>query len=110
VFRLDPEAVAWLATTFDPPTPQHALLKALALSAEANAQGRSAATTADGERPARLADLLSDDEVSVIVASVSAVFPALPIPSTPGPSQLLAIDEVIHRGAQRPEADVTWTP
>jgi hypothetical protein len=108
IFRLDPVTVAWLAGTFDPGTPQRALLKALALSAEANLARRVAGTTDDGNESLVLHDLLSDDEVSAIVASASVAHPGLPIPATPGPAQQLAIDELIHRGVQRPEADVTW--
>ena len=109
VFRLNPETVAWLAGTFDPGTPQRALLKALALSADANLASRVAGTTDDGESFV-LHDLLSDDEVSAIVARAMTAHPDLPIPPRPGPAQQLAIDEVIRRGVQRPEADVTWLP
>jgi hypothetical protein len=109
VFRLNPETVAWLAGTFDLGTPQRALLKALALSADANLAGRVADAAGDGESLV-LHDLLTDDDVAAIVASAMSAHPDLPIPLRAGPAQQLAIDEVIRRGVQRPEADVTWLP
>jgi hypothetical protein len=110
VFTMDPQTVAWLAGTCDPHTAQRALLEALALSAEANLARGVAGHTGQGSGSPPLFDLLSDDKVSAIAASASAAFHALPIPSKPGPAQQLARDELIHRGVQRPEADVTWLP
>jgi hypothetical protein len=100
---MDPEAVAWLAGTFDPGTPQRALLKALALTAEASLASGAAGHTGEGQGSQHLFDLLSDDEVSAIAAGVSATFPAISIPAKPGSAQQLAIDEVVRQGTQRPE-------
>jgi hypothetical protein len=100
VFRLDPVAAAWLAGTYGRRTPQRALLKALALSAEANLERHVDPNAGDDQVPPPMRDLLSDAEVSAIVASVSAAYPDVALPSEPGPAQRRAIDEVI---GQRPQ-------
>ncbi len=97
IFDLDPAAAHWLAETFEVGSPEHALLDSLALAAEANAVRRGLrANDADGE-PRPLADLLSRERISLSVGAVAAAFPDLPVPRTPGPSQVQAIDAFVRQ-------------
>jgi len=97
IFDLDPAAAHWLAETFEVGSPEHALLDSLALAAEANAVRRGLrAKDADGE-PRPLADLLSRERISLSVSAVAAAFPDLPVPRSPGPSQVQAIDAFVRQ-------------
>ena len=98
VVDLEPAAAHWLAETFDAETPQHALLDALAMSAEPASAARGMRRLGQAYS---LRDVLSEENVSEIVGRVAAAFPDLPIPQEPGRRQLRAIDNLMRQGSGR---------